>query len=415
MRILYIDCGMGAAGDMICGALLELLPAEEQKKALDKLNHIGLSGVVVTRDSVSKCGIIGSHIDVRINGITEATGDSDGILNMEEHHHKHDLLSSEEHHHEHDHHMHMSDIDRIISALDLPENVKRNAMEIYGIIAEAESHVHGEEVSEVHFHEVGMKDAIMDVAAVCMLMDIISPDKVVASPVHVGSGKVKCAHGIMPVPAPATAYILKGIPSYSSDLKGELCTPTGAALLKYFVDEFGNMPVMTTESLGYGMGSKDFPVANCLRMMLGEGDAEGGGDTVISLSCNLDDVTGEEISFAMERLYDAGAKEVFTIPAGMKKSRPGILLEVFCAPSDRERMIREIFKYTTTIGIRETEYKRYVLDRTEEEEDTELGRIRVKRSRGYGVTREKYEYDDVSKLALEKGVTPREIRESLIK
>lgn len=415
MRILYIDCGMGAAGDMMTGALLELLPAEEQKKALDKLNHIGLSGVVVTRESVSKCGIMGSHIDVRINGITETTVDSDGILNMEEHHHKHDLLSSEEHHHEHDHHMHMSDIDRIISALDLPENVKRNALEIYSIIAEAESHVHGEEVSEVHFHEVGMKDAIMDVAAVCMLMDIISPDKVVASPVHVGSGKVKCAHGIMPVPAPATAYILKGIPSYSSDLKGELCTPTGAALLKYFVDEFGNMPVMTTESLGYGMGSKDFTVANCLRMMLGKGDAEEGGDTVISLSCNMDDVTGEEISFAMERLYDAGAKEVFTIPAGMKKSRPGILLEVLCAPSDRERMIREIFKYTTTIGIRETEYKRYVLDRTEEEADTELGRIRVKRSGGYGVTREKYEYDDVSKLALEKGVTPREIRESLIK
>ena len=405
MKTLYLDCGMGAAGDMMTAALLELLPDDEQEIMLEKLNKAGLDGVHVERSRVSKCGIMGSHIDVSINGKTESADYSSG--------HDRDPESFEENQAEHrHHHTHMSDIKSFIEELDLSDKVKKDALAVYGIIAGAESRVHGIEVSEVHFHEVGMKDAIMDVAAACMLMERISPDRVVASPVHVGSGKVKCAHGIMPVPAPATAIILEGIPIYSTELSGELCTPTGAALLKYFADDFGPMPVIKPLKTGYGMGSRDYPEANCLRIMLGESYG-GDGDIVLGLSCNVDDMTGEETGFAMERLYEAGAREVYTVPVGMKKSRPGILLEVLCDPADKDAMLRTIFKYTTTIGVRETVYNRHILDRTGKEKDTEFGKVHLKCSDGYGVRRDKYEYDDISRIAAEEGLSLREIRERL--
>lgn len=399
MKTLYIDCGMGAAGDMISAALLELLPENEQSKVLEKLNAMGLDEVSVKREKVIKCGISGSHIDVFINGATETTRDI---------HDPGEFESEPKHDHGH-HGKHISDIDEIIDSLDLSKNTRDNAKAVYRLIAEAESNVHGVNVSEVHFHEVGTMDAIMDVSAVCLLMEIISPDRVIASAVHTGSGKVKCSHGIMPVPAPATAYLLQGLPVYSTGLEGELCTPTGAALLKYFVNDFGPMPAMTPDRIGYGMGKKDYPAANCLRMILGESQMNGmAEDTVTGLSCNVDDMTGEEIGFAVERLYSAGAKDVFTVPVGMKKSRPGIMLEVLCGVKDKEKIIREIFKHTSTIGIREIDYKRHILDRTQEEADTAAGKVRIKKSEGYGVTREKYEYEDLAKLAREKDLSLRD-------
>lgn len=397
MKILYIDCGMGAAGDMLTGALLELLPEEEQEKMIDRLNHLGLGGVSVRREKTRKCGITGSHMEVSIGGMVEDREDAS----------KHE----KEHDHEH-HHSHISDIERIIGSLDLTDKVKQDVIAVYKLIAEAESIVHGENVSEIHFHEVGMKDAIMDVSAVCMLMERLSPDRIVASPVHVGSGTVKCAHGIMPVPAPATACILRNIPIYSTELKGELCTPTGAALLRYYVDDFGPMPVIKTDNIGYGMGTRDFPTANCLRVIMGD-DKDDNGDKTVGLACNIDDMTGEELGFATEKLYEAGAKEVYTIPVGMKKSRPGIMLEVLCDPKNKENIIRTVFKHTTTIGLRETEYRRYILDRKEEYRDTEYGRVRVKRSEGFGVVREKAEYEDIAALADEKNISLRDIRKKL--
>ena len=402
MKTLYLDCGMGAAGDMMTAALLELLPEGRQEEILQKLSDIGLHGVTIRRIKTTKCGITGSHMDVRVNGEAEESHDAD------DHHHHH-------HHHDHHHgHMHMSDIEKIIDSLNISETVKQDISSVYKIIAEAESHVHGTDVAEVHFHEVGMKDAIMDVAAVCMLMEELSPDKVTASPVHVGSGQVECAHGIVPVPAPATALILKGIPVYGGDIRGELCTPTGAALIKYFADDFGYMPAMITEGIGYGMGSKDFPVANCLRALYGEALQENKGrDSVAGLSCNIDDMTGEDVGFAMERLFELGAKEVYTIPVGMKKSRPGLLLEVLCAPEDKEAMIRAIFKYTTTLGIRETGYTRHILKREEETLDTPYGAVRVKRSGGYGTIKIKPEYEDIAAIARREDRSPGEIRDSL--
>lgn len=247
-------------------------------------------------------------------------------------------------------------------------------------------------------------DAVADVTAVCLLMDRLAPDEVVVSPIHVGSGQVRCAHGILPVPAPATAYILKDAPIYGGDIKGELCTPTGAALLKHFATRFGAMPVMKVQAIGYGMGRKDFEAANCVRAMLGE--AEGSGDEVFELSCNVDDMTGEAIGFAMDRLLAAGALDVYTVPIGMKKGRPGTLIRTMCRAADKEALVRAIFQYTTTIGIRENKFRRYVLDRRLETVETDLGPVRRKVSSGYGVKREKYEYEDLARIARQKDISP---------
>ena len=298
----------------------------------------------------------------------------------------------------------MHDVEHIVrDHLDVPEKVKNDILAVYGLIAEAESHAHGKPVDEIHFHEVGTMDAIADVTAVCLLMNEIAPDKVAVSPVHVGSGTVKCAHGILPVPAPATAFILKDVPIYGGSVSGELCTPTGAALLKYFVNEFGDMPVMKTSAVGYGMGKKDFERANCVRAFLG--DSENAGDTVVELSCNVDDMTAEAISFACERFFEGGARDVYTVPIGMKKSRPGTLIRVMCLPEERGKMLELIFRHTTTIGVRESVTKRYVLDRRFEKIGSSLGSVTRKVSSGYGVVREKYEYDDLAKLAKEHGIS----------
>ena len=263
MKTLYLDCGMGAAGDMLTAALLEQLLDRED--FVSELNALGIPGVKFMAERCEKCGITGTHMKVMVRGEEEE--------------------SSHPHHH---HHGSMADVRGIVSELPLPTMVKLDILSVYEEIAQAESHVHGIPVEHIHFHEVGTMDAIADVTAVCLLLHRLAPDKIVVSPVHVGSGQVRCAHGILPVPAPATAYILRGIPIYGGEIMGELCTPTGAALLKYFATEFGSLPVIKVHSIGYGMGKKDFPRANCIRAMLG--DAEDPGDRIVELRCNVDDM-----------------------------------------------------------------------------------------------------------------------------
>ncbi len=380
MRTLYIDCGMGAAGDMLAAALLELLPNREA--FLQKLNALGIPGVTVMAEPSTKCGISGTHLHVSIHG-------------EEETEHMHD-------HHDH-HHGSMDEIRSIVSGLPIPTMVKLDIMAVYQEIAAAESHVHGVPVEHIHFHEVGTMDAIADITAVCLLMHELDADQIIASSIHVGSGQVRCAHGILPVPAPATAYILRDIPIYGGSIRGELCTPTGAALLRHFVTEFGDMPVMRVQSIGYGMGKKDFERANCVRVMLGETKEKPEG--IWELNCNVDDMTGEQMGFALDMLMEQGALDVFTIPVGMKKSRPGILLTVMCREADKEKMIHLIFRHTTTLGIREKFCNRYTLERKIETEDTSYGPIRRKTSYGYGVRRSKYEYEDIAAVAKEKGLS----------
>ena len=385
MKVLYIDCGMGAAGDMLTAALLELLP--DADAFISELNAIGIPGVEYKRERTVKCWIAGTHMSVLVHGAEELDHD------QQAHGHSHSG---------------MHEIEHIVSGLSLPDKVKTDVMAVYTLIAEAESAIHGMPVTDIHFHEVGAMDAIADITAVCLLMDRLAPDEVIVSPIHVGSGHVRCAHGVMPVPAPATAHILRDVPIYGGSIEGELCTPTGAALLKHFATRFGDMPVMRTSAIGYGMGKKDFEQANCVRVLMGE--TEGSRDTVTVLSCNVDDMTAEEIGFAMERLFDGGAREVYMVPVGMKKNRPGTLIRVICSASDRERMVELIFRYTSTIGIRETEMGRYILDRGIEAKQTSCGEVRLKRASGYGISREKYEYDDLARIATEQGISLAEAR-----
>ena len=416
MKTLYLDCAMGAAGDMLAAALLELLP--DPDGFVERLNGLGIPGVRFARERAVKCGITGTHMTVTVHGEeeSEAMHDHDHDHGHDhEHDHGHGHSHDHEHTHDHEHHHHsgMHDIEHIVrDHLDLPERVKDDVMAVYGLIAEAESHAHGVPVTDIHFHEVGTMDAVADVTAVCLMMHTLAVDEVVISPVHVGSGQVKCAHGILPVPAPATAYILQDAPIYGGAVRGELCTPTGAALLKHFAARFGDMPAMRVQTIGYGMGKKDFPQANCLRAMLGETE-EQTDSVVLELSCNVDDMTAEAVGFAMEWLLEAGALEVFTVPVGMKKSRPGTLICVLCRPADRETMTGLLFRHTTTIGVRETAARRHVLDRHMETVQTPYGPVRRKMSSGYGVTREKYEYDDLARIAREQDMSLDEVRDKL--
>ena len=395
MKIIYLDLGMGAAGDMLMAALYELLDDNRKEEFIRNMNSAGIEGVSVCAKSSSKCGITGTHMEVTVGGIVEG-----------DHHHEH-------HHHDHEHHHHsgMDEISHIIDHMPVSDTVKRNAKAVYDLIAQAESKAHAKPVTEVHFHEVGMKDAIADVTGVCLLMEMLGAAKIVASPVCVGFGKVKCAHGILPVPAPATANILTGIPVYAGNIEGELCTPTGAALITYFVDEFRSMPVMTVTKTGYGMGKKDFEAANCVRAMLG--DTEASSDSVVELTCNIDDMTAEDIGYATELFGKEGALDVYTTSIGMKKNRPGTMITVMCHPDDADRFASLMFKHTTTLGIRRNVYDRYTLTRQTDKLDSSLGSVGVKTSQGYGIARRKYEFDDIRSIADKCGMTVGEVRTAI--
>ncbi|MBO7386774.1 MAG: nickel pincer cofactor biosynthesis protein LarC [Lachnospiraceae bacterium] len=419
MKTLYIDCGMGAAGDMLSGALLELM--SDVPGTINELNAIGVPGVIYKRKSAEKCGIKGSQFVVTV--YDEEEGEE------HDHHHDHDHDHDHDHHHHHHHGRTLERVEKIINGLKLDTDVKNEVLNVYKLIAGAESKVHGQVVEMIHFHEVGDLDAIADITAFCYMLKKLKPEKVVASPVNVGSGQVKCAHGILPVPAPATAVLLSGIPNYGSEIRGELCTPTGAALLKNFVDEYDDMPVMTSEAIGYGLGKKDFERANCVRMFFGEEyvptsekrqkryasikkatSDELVGETVTELVCDVDDMTGEEIGFACENLLTMGALDVFTISIYMKKNRPGTEIHVLCNENDKDNLIAGIFKFTSTLGIREKTYNRYILNRTTEVVDTPMGQVRLKKSEGFGTTNAKYEYEDLAWIAREKKVSLAEAR-----
>lgn len=251
MKMLYLECNMGTSGDMLMSALLEL--HSDPKDFLQRFNELEIPGISLQTRPAIKCGITGTQVVITVNGKEEEHGEI-----------------SREHNHNNGHcHNNMTEVEHIISHIKIPDHVKDNALAIYSLIAEAESHVHGKPVNQIHFHEVGTMDAIADITGVCLLMEELNPEQVLASPVHVGSGHVHCAHGILPVPAPATAHILKDVPIYGGTINAELCTPTGAALLKHFCSGFSSMPVMRVQKIGYGMGKRDFEIANCVRAIYG--------------------------------------------------------------------------------------------------------------------------------------------------
>ncbi len=459
MKILYIECNMGAAGDMLMGALSELT---NQAAFIEKMNTLNIPGMTLSASESFKCGIKGTHMSVVIDGEEEVSEDvphehhhhdhedhdhehhhdhdedhehhhHDHEDHDHEHHHQHEHDEDHEHHHDHEHdedhehhhdhehahhhhdhehghhhhHTSLADIEKMVSEFNVSDQVKADVLAVYRLIAEAESNAHNEPVEQIHFHEVGSIDAVTDVTGVCVLMEMIGADKVVVSPVATGSGFVRCAHGILPVPAPATEYLLRGIPSYAGREKGELCTPTGAALLKHFGDVYEERPVMSVEKTGYGMGTKDFAEANCVRAFLGETKEETG---VKELVCNLDDESPEAIGFAMEELFAAGALDVYITPVQMKKNRPGVVFTCMCRAADKEKMMELMFRHLTTLGIREYTCERHALRRSSQTLATAYGDVRLKRSEGYGVIREKLEYEDLARIARETGKGIEEIR-----
>ncbi|MDR2581303.1 MAG: nickel pincer cofactor biosynthesis protein LarC [Fibromonadaceae bacterium] len=386
MKTLYFECNMGAAGDMLMAALLEL--HNNPKEFLGRLNNIGIPGVAVTTEKSSKCGIMGTHVKIKIGNLEEA-----------EHEHEH------EHHHHHHNDYHS--IEHLIEHLNVSDIVKKNALGVYKLIAEAESHAHGVPVDKIHFHEVGEMDAVTDIVGVCMLIEELAPNLILASPVNVGSGQVRCAHGILPVPAPATARILRNTPIYSDDTIGELCTPTGAALLKYFAKDFCKMSMLSVDKLGYGMGKKDFDKVNCVRAYIG--NSVGFSEKITELLCNLDDMTPEAVSFAQQLLLQEGALDAYTMPIGMKKGRTGLIFVCMCRTDAKSKMLSLIFKHTSTLGIREYTCHRHALQREETELKTELGTVRVKTARGFGLVKSKPEYEDIARIALEKNKSIEEV------
>ena len=429
---LYLECSMGASGDMLMAALYELLP--DKGAFRERMNRLGLPGVTIEYSASTKCGITGTRVTVKVGGTEEKSEDvhagspKNGHTHPhkpnEENSHAHGTNVNHSHKHEandnnshiresgkHDHRQNgrrygFDEILDLIRGLALPDNVLEDALSVYKIIGEAEASVHGVPLDKIHLHEIGSLDAVTDIVGSCLLINMLGVTEITASPVHVGSGLVRCEHGMLPVPAPAAAEILKGVPIYSSRIKGELCTPTGAALLKRFVKQFGDMAPMTVIRIGYGMGAKDFKAANCLRAFLCESDTAGGGshDSVFEISCNLDDMAPEAVGAAFELLFDHGALDVYATPIIMKKTRPAIILSCLCTEDARDNLARLMLEHTSTLGVRITQCRRDILSRAVETVSTQFGDIRIKRAHGFGTVKHKPEYDDVLAASKQSGV-----------
>lgn len=397
MKRLHIDCSMGAAGDMLAAALLELHPDPEG--VLARLGAAGLPGVAFRRERAVRGGVAATRLVVEARGRVEGG-------------------EAAERRHGHGGGRGLEEVLALVDSLELPAEVRAAAGEVYRMLAEAESRVHGRPVGEVHFHELGALDAVADIAAVCLLMAELAPGEVSATPVNVGGGTVACAHGVLPVPTPATARLLEGIPAHADpEVARELCTPTGAALLRRFVGRWGAMPLIAATAVGHGAGAADVSGrANLVRCTLGEAP-DGGGtgeEEVVELVCNLDDMTGEELAFAAERLFGAGALDVAAVPAAMKKGRPGHVLTVLCAPEKRDAVLAALFLHTSTLGVRERMCRRWTLARREESVALPDGTVlRRKVSEGFGVRRAKYEHDDLAALARARGLSLRELLSQL--
>ena len=394
MYLLYFDCFSGVSGDMILGALTDL--GLDKAAFLREMTKLGLrEEFSVSFEETAKCGIRANKAKVTLSE----------HANLHSEHH-------DEHEHSHHHGRNLADINRLLNESDLSGNVKRMAKEIFLKVAAAEAKVHGKTVEDVHFHEVGAADSIADIVGAAVLLDMLRPDKIMCSPLLEGTGFVSCAHGMIPVPAPATAEICaaSGIPLQITEEKGEMVTPTGAAVMAAMADECGAMPPMSKMRVGYGAGDKDFIRPNLLRVYYGE-IADQKEDAWI-LEANVDDMSGEGVGFAMTKLFHEGAKDVWFTPIHMKKNRPAVTLSVLCDAKDMSKMERLLFEETTTIGIRKHPVERTTLRREEKEVTTVFGSVRVKIAYLGEMKKASPEYDDVKKIALAKGVPFREVYEA---
>jgi uncharacterized protein (TIGR00299 family) protein len=418
-RTLYLDCFAGASGDMLLGAMLDCgLDFELLRSELQKL---GVEGYELSLTRVDRSGISAAKFDVHLSG------EPHSHEHHHEHHHEHGHSHEHHHHHEHPHshehhheHRGLSEIKRIISSSSLSERVKQRAQAIFQRIGDAESKIHNIPIETVHFHEVGAIDSIVDIVGCCVAFDALKIERIISSPLHVGSGAFKCAHGTYPVPGPATAELLKGIPIYSKEIEGELVTPTGAAIISTLAESYGPMPMMKIEKSGYGAGTRDYPkFPNVLRAIIGEleEDADQTPTTVTVIEANIDDLNAQVFGYLMEKVLAAGALDIFYTPAQMKKNRPGVLLTLLCKPEDRERMSEIIFRETTTLGVRYRNERREILTREFVTVETEYGPIRIKvsRARDGRVMNASPEFEDCRVAADKHGVGLRDAQTAALK
>lgn len=390
MRILYLDCFSGISGDMTLGALMSI--GGDAAALKEQLSLLGIDDEFeIVSENVNSMGICGISADVLVHS----------------HHHEHHHEHEHEHHHEHSH-TSFAQIRALIENSGLCDNVKKRSLDMFWDVARAEAEVHGKNVDDVCFHEVGAVDSIIDIVGTAILLEQLKIDGIVHSRVNVGGGTVKCAHGILPVPAPATAKLLRDRSIYGEDAVGELTTPTGAAIL--LRGKEGEIPRGKLLKEGFGFGKKQLAHANCLRAMLIETDEPKNGDTVTEISANIDDMTGEEMAFAAETLLQNGALDVWMTPIIMKKGRPANMLGILCKNEDRERIIGLCFKHTTTLGVRYVEKHREMLERDFVKADTQYGQITVKRAGGNLHA----EYADCAQAARENDITLRTAANSAI-
>jgi len=367
MRIAYFDCFSGISGDMILGALIDAgLDIEELKSELKKLK---LTGYDISTKRTEKKGISGTKFEVIV---------------LEKHQERH-----------------LSDIFEIIEHSNLDRKIKNKAKDVFSALAKVEAEIHNQPVEKVHFHEVGAIDALIDIVGVMIGMQRLNIEQVVASKLHVGTGFVQCAHGTLPVPAPATLKLLSNVPIYSTGIENELVTPTGAAIITTLCENFGDIPSMKVEKIGYGAGSRDLPIPNMLRVLIGDSKIEPIEDRVLLLETNIDDMNPQFYDYVMEVLFQKGAKDVFLTPIHMKKNRPGVILSVISPLNKKDELLDVLFAETTTLGIRISEViKRQKLERKIETVDTQFGKVNVKISFTGGKIRDIVpEYEECKKIA----------------
>jgi uncharacterized protein (TIGR00299 family) protein len=445
MRIAYLDCFSGISGDMFLGALIDAgVPFDRLQETVRALNI----GATLERSRVTRNGIGATKIDVLVGGVKDMPREEfhaqkhthdDGTthshtndLAKHEHAHTHDHHDHETHGHSHSHdhgahtHRGLREIREVIKTAVIAENARRIALNAFELLGRAEAKIHNRELETVHFHEVGSVDAIVDIVCAAVGADWLNIDEWRSSALNTGSGHVHCAHGTLPVPAPATLEILKGAPIYSSGIKKELVTPTGAAILRTLVTDFTPLPStplpsMRVDSTGYGAGARDFADnANVVRLTIGETlDAESHAssrDTIAVLEANVDDSTPQVVGYTLERLFGAGALDAFTTPVQMKKSRPGVVITVLAKPQDEQRMAEILLSETSTIGVRTRHEQRIVLDREHVTLRSEWGPLRVKVARLNGVVKNfSPEYEDCRAAALAHGVPLKQVLQEAVR
>ncbi|ACL76546.1 nickel pincer cofactor biosynthesis protein LarC [Ruminiclostridium cellulolyticum] len=416
MRVLYFDCFSGISGDMTLGALLDL--GIDKTAFLSELGKLKVSGYSIEINKMVKNGIRGTDVRVILEGTEHHENSEDhqyGEPHQYDHHHHGEHEHNDEHNHSHNSERNLEDIERIINQSDLRPRVKSMSNKIFREIARAEAKVHGKEINEVHFHEVGAVDSIVDIVGSCICLDMLGIERIFASELHEGKGFVKCAHGILPVPVPTVLEMLcsSEIPLITEDIPFELVTPTGLGIIKMISSGFGKMPPMSIEKTGYGMGKRETGRFNALRVVMGSLYQQDilPNDEISILETNIDNMSPEIMGYTMEKLLDSGALDVYYTPIYMKKSRPSAMLTVLVKCGEEKKISDIIFSETSTLGIRISHSQRFCMDREFVKVNTQYGDVRVKVANLGDIMKFAPEYEDCRSIALKTGMPIKKVYE----